>query len=156
MNPLSVSLVIILQAQKDVIASKYSAPISTKDLQEYIAIKFNSQFYPVAVGGTSVYSSKFRGQLKIMNTVSIWATSKDPFSNFENPLNDKNEVKENIRLIDQMELPDDVDIVDGEQHSVKIDYDKDILKIYIDQYSEEPVLASSIRIGDLLELDNGS
>ena len=156
LNPLSISLVIILQAQKDVIASNYSAPISTKDLQEYIAIKFNSQFFPVATGGPSVYSNKFRGQLKITNTVSIWTTSKDPFSNFENPLTSKGAMKENIRLIDQVELPDDVDIVDGEQHSAKIEYDKDVLKIFIDQYSEEPILASPIRIGDSLELDNGS
>ena len=155
-NPLSVSLVVILQAQKDVIASKYSAPISTKDLQEYIAIKFTSQFYPTSLDGVSVYSSKFRGQLKITNSVSIWATSKDPYNNFDNPIVNNAEEGDNLRLIDQIELPDDVDIIDGNQHSVKLEYEKEILKIYMDQYSEKPILESQIRIGECIDLDNGS
>lgn len=156
MNPLSVSIVVILQSEKDVIASKHSAPISTRDLKEYIAVKFTSSFYTTAIGGPSIYSSKFRGQLKITNSISIWATTKDPFANFDNPLSVKAEGKDNSRLIDQIEIPEDVDIIDGDQHSVKIEYEKDTLKIFIDQYTQEPLLVANLSIADTLSLDNGS
>ena len=155
-NPLSVSIMIILQAEKDVIASKHSAPISTLDLNEFIAVQFTSTFYTTQINGPSIYSSKFRGGLKITNSISLWATTKDPFANFDNPLSINKPGKDNRRLIDQLELPEDVDIIDGSEHSVKIEYDKDTLKVYIDQYKEQPVLSAPINIAETLTLDNGS
>jgi hypothetical protein len=156
MNLLYVSLVIILQSDKNVIVSKNSAPISTKDLTEYIAIKLKSSFYTNSIGGPSIYSIKFRGQLKITNTISIWATSKDPFANFDNPLNVEAEGKDKSRFIDQIEIPEDFDIIDGDKHPVKIEYDKDTLKIFIDQYTQEPLLVTSLSIADIISLNNGS
>ena len=149
---------IILQSQKDVIASKHSAPISTRDLSEYIAIKFTSTFYATGVGGPSIYSTKFRGPLRVTNTVSVWATNKDPFNNLENPLNrdTRGESPDNIRLIENVELSEDIDLIDGEQHAVKIEYDKDVIKVFIDQYTNEPVLSAPLSISDILTLDNGS
>lgn len=64
-NPIVVSWVVILQAEKDVIASQHSTPISTLDLSEYIAIKFTSTMYSTSVGAPSIYSSKFKGPLSI-------------------------------------------------------------------------------------------
>lgn len=157
-NPMVVSCVIILQAEKEVVASMHSSPLSTSDLTEYIAIKLTTSFYTTAVGGHSVYSSKFRGPLSISTKISVWATSKDPFSNFNNPLSRdlKGDNNDNARLIEQVTLPDDVDIVDGEQHSLKIEYDKEVLKIYIDQYTAEPVVIAPVSITDVITLDNGS
>lgn len=158
MNPIIVSWVIILQGEKDVNASKHSAPISTRDLSEYIAIKFTSTMYATGIGAHSVYSSKFKGPLSISNKIEVCASTKDQFINYDDPLNREERADNNcnFRIIEWVELNNDIDFVDGEQHTIKIEYDKDTLKIFVDQMSEIPALSTPLTIGEQISLDNGS
>jgi len=148
-NPLNVSCVIIFQSEKDVIARQHSAPISTLDLNEYIAIKLSSTIYSQSIGAPSIYSNKFKGPLTINSSVSVWvAGGKEGLRGFDNPLN-KNEGEKQIKMLDQMQLPDEIDLIDGEQHNVRVEYEKDILKIYIDQFTE-PLLSVPLSISETL------
>lgn len=145
---------IILQAEKEVIASQHSSPISTLDLNEYIAVKLTSTLYSNSIGAPSIYSSKFKGPLSITNTVSVWVAGKELYGGAENPLNRAGKDHQ-VRLLDKIELSEEFDLVDGAQHNIRVEYDKEIMKIYVDQF-EEPVLATALSISDLLTCDNGS
>ena len=52
-------------------------------------------------------------------------------------------------------MTEEIELLDGEIHTVKIEYEKENLKVYLDA-NTEPLLDISVSIADCLTLEHGS
>ena len=142
------SVVFVIQSEQDIGVSRKATPISTLDISEYIAVKFTSEVSPQQLREAEMT----RQPIAILSSVSVWTCkNKAPSQGILiNHYIGSSETK-----IAEVELTEEIELLDGESHNVKIEYSNSTLTIFLDS-NTDPILEVAISISETIKLDNGS
>jgi hypothetical protein len=96
------------------------------------------------------------GMMNVVNSISIWAGTnlskiKGISSNFYGDINSNSE-----QLLGEVELTEEIEFVDGEIHNVKVEYESEILHVFVDNVNAEPLFSVPVNLSESLTLDNGA
>lgn len=154
----------IIQNEKEVIPWKKKTPISTSDLNQFIAIKFITKVYQ-AGQQTAGQNNRLQvlpgnANVQLAHFVQVVASAETNIGKIRNII-DENKLnqahnKTEVVLAEQEVSQDDVNFMDTQFHQVVVDYNKDQEELRVSFANGDPVIKMNLKLTDFITLDNGS